>query len=101
MRNGLILRSGVIDSAVKTEPHNVICASELAPDVWVTPTIVVIVRADEITQSPLHTAGRTKTDLGFALRFPRFMGYSLDKLPTQATTVHELKEMYRLQFAKK
>ena len=87
--------------AVDTQPHNVVCAPELAPDVWVAPTTVVIVRADEITQSPLHTAGRTKTELGFALRFPRFMGYSLDKLPTQATTVHELKELYRLQFAKK
>lgn len=87
--------------AVDAQPHNVVCAPELAPDVWVAPTTVVIVRADEITQSPLHTAGRTKSELGFALRFPRFMGYSLDKLPTQATSVHELKELYNLQFAKK
>jgi DNA ligase 1 len=85
----------------ESQLHNVVCAPELAPDVWVAPTIVVVVRADEITQSPLHTAGRTKTHLGFALRFPRFMGYSLDKSPTQATSVHELKELYRLQFSKK
>ena len=46
----------------------------------------------------MHAAGRTETSTGLALRFPRFMGYSIDKLPTQATTVEELKEYYRLQF---
>ncbi len=85
--------------AVLEQPHNVICAPELKPDVWVNPSIVVIVLADEITQSPMHAAGRTETSTGLALRFPRFMGYSIDKLPTQATTVEELKELYRLQFA--
>lgn len=84
--------------AVPEQPHNVVCAPELKPDVWVSPKIVVIVLADEITQSPMHTAGKVETSSGLALRFPRFMGYSLDKLVTQATTVHELKELYRLQF---
>lgn len=86
--------------AMHEQPHNVVCAPELKPDVWVNPSIVVIVLADEITQSPLHAAGRTETSSGLALRFPRFMGYSIDKLPTQATTVHELKELYQLQFSK-
>ena len=80
------------------QPHNVVCAPELRPDVWVYPQIVTIVLADEITQSPLHAAGKTETASGLALRFPRFMGYSLDKEPTQATTVHELRELYQLQF---
>ncbi len=83
---------------VLEQPHNVIVAPELKPDVWVDPAIVVIVLADEITQSPLHAAGRTEASSGLALRFPRFMGYSVDKLATQATTVAELKELYRLQF---
>ena len=85
--------------AVHEQPHNVVCAPELKPDVWVNPKIVVIILADEITQSPMHTAGKVETSSGLALRFPRFMGYSLDKLPTQATTVHELKELYQLQFS--
>lgn len=85
---------------VHEQPHNVICAPELKPDVWVNPSIVVTILADEITQSPLHAAGRTETSSGLALRFPRFMGYSIDKLATQATTVHELRELYKLQYAK-
>ncbi|MBA3954118.1 ATP-dependent DNA ligase [Candidatus Dependentiae bacterium] len=87
--------------AVVEQPHNVVCASELVPDVWVQPTTVVVIRADEITQSPLHTAGATKTELGFALRFPRFMGYSVDKTVTQATAVSEIKELYKQQFSAK
>jgi len=83
---------------VQEQAHNVICAPELKPDVWVNPKIVVIILADEITQSPLHAAGRTEESAGLALRFPRFMGYSLDKLPTQATTVHELRELFELQY---
>ena len=87
-------------AAVHEQPNNVRCAPELKPDIWVNPSIVVIVLADEITQSPLHAAGRTETSSGMALRFPRFMGYSIDKMPTQATTVHELRELYKLQFVK-
>jgi DNA ligase 1 len=83
---------------VAEKPHNVICAPELYPDVWVNPATVVVVLADEITQSPLHTAGRTAEHSGFALRFPRFMGYSLDKSATQATSVNELKELFKLQY---
>ena len=38
--------------AIKAQPVNVLCAPELAPDVWVEPSIVVVIQADEITQSP-------------------------------------------------
>ena len=93
------LKASCDKEAVHEQPHNVVCAPELKPDVWVNPKIVVIILADEITQSPMHTAGKVETSSGLALRFPRFMGYSLDKLPTQATTVHELKELYQLQFS--
>lgn len=86
---------------VLEQPHNVKCAQELKPDFWVTPKIVVVVLADEITQSPTHTAGKTEVQLGLALRFPRFMGYSLDKLPEQATSVNELRKLYGLQFESK
>ncbi len=78
----------------RTKPHNVVCAKELFPDVWVNPEIVCLIRADEITRSPLHTANKTSDHLGLALRFPRFMGYRDDKGATEATTDHELKEMF-------
>lgn len=80
-------------------PPNVVCAPELAPDVWTVPTTVVVILADEITQSPLHSAGKTKDNLGFALRFPRFMGYAVDKTATQATSVDEIKKLYKIQYS--
>lgn len=79
-------------------PKNVQCPKELAPDVWVYPEIVCAIRADDITLSPLHTAGKTSSDLGMALRFPRFMGYRPDKSATEATTDTEVKRLYQDQF---
>jgi len=84
--------------AVKNKPHNVVCPKELYPDVWVSPELMCLIRADEITLSPLHTAGKTKDKQGMALRFPRFMGYRKDKSPHDATTVKEVKGLYKDQF---
>ncbi len=86
--------------AVKTKPRNVECAKELTPDQWTAPEIVCVVRADEITRSPVHTAGKTEKELGSALRFPRFMGYREDKGPEETTTVKEIKRLYEDQFVK-
>ena len=83
---------------VAEKPKNVQCPKELAPDVWTIPEIVCLIRADEITLSPLHTAGKTIKELGLALRFPRFMGYRPDKSATEATTVIEMKKLYEDQF---
>lgn len=68
---------------VKTKPANYDVPKELKPDVWVVPEIVVEIAADELTLSPLHTAGK-------ALRFPRLIKFRTDKKWTQATTVVEL-----------
>lgn len=84
---------------VSEQPKNIECPKELFPDVWVYPEIVCLIRADEITLSPLHTAGKTKEHLGYALRFPRFMGYRLDKGPEESTTIEEIKKLYKDQFA--
>ena len=84
--------------AVPAKPSSVVCNKELTPDVWVDPDIVAVILADEITQSPMHTAGKTETTPGVALRFPRFMGYALDKKPDQATSVEETRRLYELQF---
>lgn len=86
---------------VAHKPHNVECAKELYPDVWVSPEIVCMIRADEITLSPLHQAGITDKRSGLALRFPRLMGYRPDKSATEATTVDELNRLFELQFEKK
>lgn len=70
----------------------------VVPDVWVEPRYVITVQADEITRSPIHTAGRQGNELGFALRFPRMVDFIReDKSPEQATTVHEIFEMFEAQ----
>jgi DNA ligase-1 len=83
------------------KPFNVVCAAELSPDVWVTPKLVWVVIADEITRSPLHTAGKTAHELGYALRFPRAIEQRLDKDADQATTVDEIKHMFENSYLKK
>jgi DNA ligase-1 len=68
--------------------------SDMAPDVWVEPRYVVTVTADEITRSPSHTAGRDDEGVGYALRFPRAVGFLRDdKNPEDANTVKEVIDM--------
>lgn len=77
-------------------------------DVWISPQIVVEIKADEITRSPVHTAGRvmkpTKSGnameveiAGFALRFPRLVRFREDKSPEEVTTVSEVNNMFKSQ----
>jgi len=62
---------------------------------------VWVVIADEITRSPLHTAGKTEHELGYALRFPRALEQRFDKSADQATTVDEIKHMFEIAILKK
>jgi DNA ligase-1 len=72
--------------------------SILEPSFWVDPSIVLEVFADEITRSPVHTAGKVGDEPGYALRFPRLVSFrSADKRAEDCTTVEELVEMYRQQ----
>ena len=72
--------------------------SQLTPDVWVEPQVVIEIQADEITRSPFHTAGRGPDELGYALRFPRVIGFVReDKRPEDATTVAEIVSLYERQ----
>ena len=64
---------------------NVVIPKELMPDVLLEPGLVIEVEADEITKSPLHSAG-------YALRFPRFKRFR-DKSPYDVTTLQEILEM--------
>ncbi len=73
-------------------------SSLIEPSVWLEPKIVVEVLADEITRSPIHTAGKVGAEPGYALRFPRLVAFrEKDKKPEDATTVEELIEMYQSQ----
>lgn len=84
---------------VETKPARV--NSILQPSVWIKPEIVIEVVADEITRSPVHTAGKEGLEPGYALRFPRLVKFrDADKVAEDATTVKELINMYNQQYKK-
>lgn len=72
-----VLASGVSSGFTVAIPEG------LEPDVSLPAKIVVEVAADEITQSPAHTAG-------VALRFPRLVRFRDDKKVAEVTTLKEL-----------
>lgn len=65
----------------------------LEPDVWIEPQVVVEVAGDDLTKSPSHGAG-------IAVRFPRLVRIRDDKGPDQATTLAEIRDMYKNQNTK-
>lgn len=71
---------------VEEQPKAYVVNKMLVPDKWCSPALVVEVAADELTTSPIHSAGQ-------ALRFPRFMKFRDDKSWDEATTVEELKSI--------
>lgn len=92
----MALRERLDSAAVGHRPARV--DSKMEPDVWVQPTFVVTVAADEITRSPMHTCGADAQGIGYALRFPRVQGFIReDKRPEDANTVADIIELYDLQ----
>lgn len=90
------------------KPNNYIVDKAMECDIWVSPEIVVEIKADEISRSPVHTAGRSmkssksgkaqEVDVpGFALRFPRLERFRDDKRPEEVTTLKELEKMFKGQ----
>ena len=77
---------------VGKKPEEYEVNKNLTPDVWCRPALIVEILADEITRSPIHTAG-------LALRFPRLIKFRDEKGPGEATTVKELEELYNMQKA--
>ena len=74
--------------------------SNLVPDIWYRPKVVIETIASEITLSPIHPAAmdQMRPGSGLALRFPKFTGKIRDeKGPEDATTVKEIVEMYSMQ----
>ncbi len=70
----------------KEKPNNYIVDKTMECDVWLEPKLVVEIRADEITKSPVHTAK-------LALRFPRLERFRDDKNFYEITTLKELNKM--------
>lgn len=76
----------------KKKPLQYTIDKTMEVDMWVTPGIVVEIKADEITQSPNHTAL-------FALRFPRLVRFRDDKSITDVTSFSEISALYTKQEA--
>ena len=90
------LRALLDDIALKHKHPRV--DSVMEADIWVEPKYVVTVTADEITRSPSHTAGKDKEGIGYALRFPRAVGFlRADKKAEDANSVEEIIEMFNNQ----
>ena len=75
--------------ATSHKPKSYEVTKQMGCDFWVEPRLVVEIKADELTVSPMHTAG-------LALRFPRLISFR-EKKPEDATSVQELKKLYTLQ----
>jgi len=75
-------------------------STKVEPTYWVEPKVVLEVFADEITNSPIHSAGE-KDGIGYALRFPRVIKFRDDKDAKDATTVEEIRKLYSMQYKKK
>jgi DNA ligase-1 len=82
---------------IKVEKKPARVVSLIKADIWTVPKYVFTVRADEITKSPMHTAGKKKNEPGFALRFPRIQGWIRDKKADDSTTVKEVEKLFRMQ----
>jgi len=88
----------------ESKPKNV--DTNMEPDYWVEPALVMEVIGAELTLSPVHTAAKDivkkelKKDAGIAIRFPRFIRWRPDKGPKNATTSRELFEIYLAQLKK-
>ena len=87
----------------KEKPKEYVADDEVEPDIWLRPSLVVEILADEITRSPRHTAGRParagggKDGTGYSLRFPRLVRFRDDKKPEDATTDTEAAQMFKMQ----
>lgn len=93
---------------INAKPSQYIVDKMMECDQWISPSIVMEIKADEITKSPVHTAGRKlkpsksgkafDIDVpGFALRFPRLQRFREDKRPEDVTSLKELEKMFAKQ----
>ncbi len=94
--NWVKIRKTIDKDKLSKKPARV--ESLVTPDVWVQPKHVLTVLADEITESPMHSAAKDGDGPGLALRFPRVQGWiRADKSPEDATETKEVKDMFKQQ----
>lgn len=78
----MVKRCTKFETPVKPKEYEV--DKSLIPDVWVDPGILIEIKADSISKSPIYKTG-------LSLRFPRFVHFRDDKDISEATTLKEVK----------
>lgn len=76
---------------IREKPQEYEVDKNLEPDMWMAPKLVAEIQADNITKSPLHSAG-------LALRFPRLVRFREDKSAGEASTLNEVEKLFEMQF---
>ncbi|MDD4049640.1 MAG: ATP-dependent DNA ligase [Candidatus ainarchaeum sp.] len=71
--------------------------SNIEPDFYVLPKIVVEVNYDDITVSSVHTVPLINRNETLALRFPRFVKYRTDRTEKDTTSLEEIARLFSLQ----
>ena len=97
-REWVQLKDKIDKIKVEKRPDNFIVDKSLYPDVWASAELIVEIKADEITLSPMHKASRKFLDneKGLALRFPRLIKIR-DKNIENSTSSFEVYEIYKDQ----
>ena len=92
------LKHKIDNITTKDKPKNYVVDKSLFPDVWALPELVVEIKADEITLSPMHKACSQFLDnnKGLALRFPRLIKIR-DKKIDDSTSSFEVYRIYKDQ----
>lgn len=92
------IKKDLMRITLKKQPKNYVIDSRLEPNVFVEPEVVVVVEADEITRSKMHTAAQDQEKKGLSMRFPRLKVWNRkDKGPMQTTSPEELEKMFDLK----
>ncbi len=74
---------------IEKRPDEYSVDKTLVPDVWVEPGLVIEIRADSVSRSPLYQTG-------YSLRFPRFIKFRDDKGVEDATSLVELQTIAKM-----
>lgn len=74
---------------IEKKPENYLVNKQMGCDVWLEPKIVVEIKYDEITSSPVHSSG-------YAMRFPRLVSFR-DMRVEDIASVAEIVRLFKLQ----
>jgi DNA ligase 1 len=87
-----------LDALKIQKPNNYMVDKNLEADVYVKPEIIVVVEADEITRSKMHSASIDSDGRGLSLRFPRLIEWNRkDKGIEDADTTESLAKMFMIK----